>query len=1188
MSNITPHQRKALNYNEHISLTANAGSGKTFVLSKRFVEIAINENVSLRNIVAITFTEKAASELYRKVSDEISQRLNKSKSINEKRKLERIRQQLVSANISTIHSFCISILKEYPIESNIDSNFTPIEQNAADELVQLCIEEVIKKNLEDEFKKDEIRYIIRTFSSKSILTTILSVMINKRKNILKCSSMIYSKSIQEISEYFFSEFKVHLARILEKNKNIVSENISVINDAVLIKSPNNSIAIEIKTLIKKFIFSTKIEDTLNIINIIKDKLLTKSLEIRKQGYLKNDREIYSDSIKFVEKYFSEINDFVIEEDHLEVEYELAKLGKVLVGLFDEVLKLYTEKKLKNGYLDFEDILLNTQKVLTNTKVSKQLTEKYKYIMVDEYQDTNEIQYEIFMPILDNLKKGNLFVVGDEKQSIYMFRDAELEVFNKTKIDITQISGESNLLTLPDSFRMAPGVCLFVNYIFKKLFNDPDIIFNEVNYSDLVCGKDESVEGGIEIILANSDCEDNTEAELIAKRIIKLRNDLSDNLEFGEIAVLCRKRKSFEELERIFDKYKIPYNILGGKGFYQRQIIFDVFNYLSFLFNPNNDTALISLLRSPFFSVSDAEIFGLSLEKKENYWGNLRLLASQNTKFDKIYNRLKENLSLSNQFDITSLLRKIIDESGFIAVLSSKPDCDQQIANLEKLINISLSFNTSGHKTLYDFITFLDNAINSSEDESQASVFNSENSVKIMTLHQAKGMEYKVVFLYSCHDYTQRDIVKTKSLSINKELGILTTVPIKNNYFEDYKAAPIVALHNYIMRRKNIAEIKRLFYVGVTRAKNYLFISGLNRNSKYHPESFMNLLFEGLNIDILGDKFIIEDELMFLKSNSSNYFNEKKLLKIEIPVIHSINGSLPIEENNIFETEREKKVKVKQINDIEQDEIFNATRFAIYNQCPVKYLLTYELGYLKLFRNLRVGHSSDFSSQLNEHSYLDLNKKEDKELFNFADIKGKIIHQILEREVKLEKVEEEVEKIILNEVEYISLNNNAIEYLKKDIINHLRNFCSSDIYKVLLSYKNYQNGFEIYSKENDYYLHGIINKIVFLEDRIIIIDYKTDNVLLNEIEKRSAEYEKQTFFYGLLVKKLYPNYNNIESWLVFTKCFTAVRRRIEIEKIEYIRNEIKITINKIRSENFTKNLNHCKNCHYYENNNCMVE
>ena len=139
---LTRHQAAALNYKNHISLTANAGSGKTFVLSRRYLEIALNENISLRNIAAITFTDKAAGELYRKITSEVEKRLSFNPDETLRKKLESIRRQLVSANISTIHSFCIDILREYPVEASIDANFRSIDESLSNELVELSVEEL--------------------------------------------------------------------------------------------------------------------------------------------------------------------------------------------------------------------------------------------------------------------------------------------------------------------------------------------------------------------------------------------------------------------------------------------------------------------------------------------------------------------------------------------------------------------------------------------------------------------------------------------------------------------------------------------------------------------------------------------------------------------------------------------------------------------------------------------------------------------------------------------------------------------------------------------------------------------------------------------------------------------------------------------------------------------------------------
>src|SRR5690606_13494611 len=192
------------------SLTANAGSGKTFVLSKRYLEIALNENVSLRNIAAITFTDKAAGELYKKIvmqaDEKIAAALESGASPQLIQKLENIRRQLVSANISTIHSFCIDILREFPVEANIDAGFIPIDEQISNELIEMSIDEIIRKSLVDENDSNELKYLIRIFASKNSFAVQLLSLIKNRKNISALESKIYNKTEKETAEFFYDAF----------------------------------------------------------------------------------------------------------------------------------------------------------------------------------------------------------------------------------------------------------------------------------------------------------------------------------------------------------------------------------------------------------------------------------------------------------------------------------------------------------------------------------------------------------------------------------------------------------------------------------------------------------------------------------------------------------------------------------------------------------------------------------------------------------------------------------------------------------------------------------------------------------------------------------------------------------------------------------------------------------------------
>ncbi|HEX2868903.1 MAG TPA: UvrD-helicase domain-containing protein [Ignavibacteriales bacterium] len=1193
MAGITPHQKAALNYKEHISLTANAGSGKTFVLSRRYVEIALKENVSLRNIVAITFTDKAAGELYRKISEEVQRRYEASEDPQEKKIIERIRRQLVSANISTIHSFCIDILREFPLEAELDANFTPIDQNLSDELLDLSVEETIKHYIQDEELSGRLKYLIRIFASKNILKSVLSSLIQKRKNILRLAKDLYTQSEEDIARFFTESFEKFVLHFIESQRETLRRDIERINEAVIHYKPDNTLALEMKSLLQEFAEPRDFKHLLFTLHAMRRKLVTGSSTLRKQGYLNKEREVLSPEIKRVEEYFSDMSGFELAEDHAEVELELARFGRNLIEIFQSAVETYDEKKRQGGYLDFEDILIFTQNILSKEDVCRALREKFQYVMIDEYQDTNEVQYEIFMPILDYLRHGNLFIVGDEKQSIYMFRDAELKVFNRTKQDIQAVSGEKNLLNLPDSFRMAPAICLFTNYIFRTLFHNPKSEFNEVNYSDLVCAKDEATPGSVEIILAAKGDELNTEAELVARKIAGLtrpEDGISEAIRFDEIAVLCRKRKSFEELERVFNRYHIPFTIVGGTGFYQKQLVSDVYNYLSFLLNRENDAALISILRSPFFSLSDVEIYEISLKKKYCFWDSLISYAMESAKIEEIASILKSNLVLVHQFDLTSLLRKIVRESSYLTVLSSKPNGLQEIANLEKLIQISHNFSASGYKTLYDFINYLSDAIINVDDEGQASVAVESACVKVMTLHQAKGLEYKAVFLYACHEYTQQDTVKAKSVIINKDLGLLTSVPLKGNFFEDYRQAPVVALHNFITRKKNLAEVKRLLYVGVTRAKNYLYISATHKDFKFNSESFMSLILEGLKVSLPREEDIeITFHQNFLKSLEDGFTNEEKLISLRIPVLSAIEGVGPVEMAGEETSLTQKILKVDPIADMQEEETISATKIAVYTQCPMKYYLTYELGYSKLLKTFQ-RDLTHFDFKAEDETSAGETSKDVASRPSFADVKGKIMHRLLEIEIMPGGgYEASLEEMIKSELHFIDATEANILSIRNSILEDMDLYLSSKTAREIRSYKNFKNEFEILVREKDFYLYGIVDKLIIEDKKAIVVDFKSDSVSEKEIASRKEHYFPQLKFYAYLIHRLYPHTEEVEIRLIFLKHPDyEVKQIMKKEDIEVTGIELYSVIDKIRRMEFNKNLKHCNYCYYSVDNRCIMQ
>ena len=1189
MKGLTPHQSKALDIQHSISLSANAGSGKTSVLSKRYLQIAVGGNIPIQKIAAITFTDKAAGELYKRISEEIDSLIKAAKEMKSVNKLEKIRRQLVSANISTIHSFCINILREYPVEVELDANFTPIDQNLSRELLELLIEETLRERLEKE-SSSEVKYLIRLFDSKNNLTNQILKLIDNRKIVFKLEEEIYDKATDDIAEYFRKSFNDYFRIIYLPQVETLKRDLNKINSEVIRDNSGNEVGKIVKDLIERLNNTNDIEGIIELTTELVNQIFTKSLTLKKGGYFKNElRKGFEEEILSVEKIISNLSLISINEESEQTEWQLALTGKYLLNLFEDTLHLYDQKKKESGFIDYEDILIKTKKLLQLPTVTEYLTEKFSYIMVDEYQDTNELQYDIFMPILDYLRKGNLFIVGDEKQSIYRFRDAELEVFNKTNKDISNSNGKKYLLTLPDSFRMDAAICLFANMLFRNLFNKPNELFNEVEHTDIICAKKDVQPGSVSIILAEKDSKF-SEAQLVTFQIIKLVNDNNSDIDWQDVGVLVRKRSWFRELEKEFTRVKIPYRIVGGRGFFQRQSIYDIYNYFSFLLDIHNDAALVGILRSPFFTLSDAEIFEISLKPGLSYWDKLNAMGNDANKYSDTRKKLRENIELAGKMDFNSILRKILEESDFISVLASRQDGEQELANIDKLLKITNTFSNQGFKTLYDYVSFLKDAINKFEEEAQAELTNNSNAVNLLTLHQAKGLEFQVVFLYKCDESSRNEITKSKSINVDKTFGLLTKVPVGGNYFSDYKSAPVVTIRDYIEERKNLAEVKRLFYVGITRAKNHLFLSATaDKDENYHPTSFMGLLYEGLKLSVVLDEIILEDDLTFLVYENNEYRNEKGHLKVKIPVYRKIKL---IEEEIKEQTDKidKKNLLLTKVEDKSEGEIISATKVSTYSQCPLKYKFIYKYGYAELYSEFKNLPNNKIINQNNlDYSPDDRNIDESSEQQVIrADVKGALIHKALQEGIDEKSIEVFLKKEITTSYSNIfDTENKKISFIN-DTSQILKNFYNSKEFANLKKFFEYQNEFEIYIREKDHFLYGIIDKLIIDKTKAIIIDYKTDDIGKSEIKERVNLYINQLNFYIYIVSKLYKNFSEFEARIIFLKYpddpFRVGCFKDDLVKIE---KEINSKIKGILEEDFSQNLSHCVKCNFSINARCII-
>lgn len=1184
---LTPHQMKAVMLDDHLALTANAGSGKTFVLSKKYLEAAIKLDGKVTSIAAITFTEKAASELYQKISKLIEEEIEKSDDKERIRILEKIRRNLVSSYISTIHSFCIDILREFPVEAGIDANFIPIDQSVANELLELSVEETINEAFLIPELSDVVKNLIRYFNRKSVLQREIISLIEDRKNVLKLKDDIYSKSDEEIIGHFKKYFQETFNEIWNYYEKDLLSAVKKINKIVIERNSKTEFSLPIKISIEEY---ESEKNPIKLINSLENLILTKSRTVRKQKYLEKDlgELVYKEVFK-VERILDELKIFVGAEN--EDKYsELVSLGRNLLLLFEKSLELYEAKKKEQAYIDFEDILIYTKELLKNSDVQSYLSKKFKYLMVDEFQDTNEVQYEIFLPIIDYLKSGKLFIVGDEKQSIYKFRDAEIEIFDRTKSDIVREKDKSHIMELPDSFRMNDEICLFTNRVFNNLLSENLPLFGELKNVPIVCAKPEKKpDGEVGFLISVPEEDEMTQAELVANKIIQLVSN--NEYQFGEITILVRKRKTFDELENIFTRKNIPYSIVGGRGFYQRQVISDIYNYLAFLLNQDNDAALVGILRSPFFTVPDTKLFEISLLPGKSFYDKLKNV-SDNDYLIKVKKIIEKHIELSPSLQLTQLINKIYSETNYLAIIKNRIDGQQELANIQKLISLSRNFDGKGYRNLYDFVSFLGDSITGEADEPQAAVSSFQNAVQMMTVHQAKGLEFPVVFIYKADEYGQSVSIKSKSVFVNKQVGLLAKIQDKSNPTGDYLQLPITVLNDFVEKKKNLAEIKRLLYVAVTRAKEKLYISAELKNEKEpHKESFIYLLREALQSDF-KENFTVEDNLDYLFLSGDKFINKTKKLKIEIPVIHH----LEVDDVHLRfdETHKEKKYLLNKYPEKEKSQIISATKVSIYAQCPLKYHLTYNLGFAllnKILPNWKSSKPKPIEFQFDEETLSEkiVEREEDIHIAYKSDsIKSEKIGELIHKVLQLELNEEKSIEFLKNQLKVILANKKELEETLSSVNELLINFRNSKIFAMISQYKNYRNEFEIYLKEDSYFLHGIVDKIIFANDKILIIDYKTDEIDEDKASSRFREYSYQLKFYLYISSYLFKNYDTFEARLIFLRKpdldFTI---KYTSENVKELKKEISELIEVIVLCNFPKNLMHCDLCQFSTNEKCVV-
>ncbi len=520
--NATREQLLAMASDRHCIVSASAGSGKTSVLVQRYVRLLL-KGVDARHIVAITFTRKAAAEMLARAAEAVEIRLGIEGSPAEMRKLKEIRERLTSARISTIHSFCGRLLREFPIEADVHPNFVEQSENDAIQMRRNAVEETLIEFLSNDESKAETEQLILGLGRQTLHTYLEFILVNREK--LEMLRRFFAQSDEQCLQNAEAAAIEIIKPMLRRFADATSAILEGINACKCTKKQSADLSEartnfnRIKDLLCGGTAREELGEILQLISAATLPVFTKKGVLQKYWAGVCD----TSALQFapvVTEGFAFADSISKAASRRDLDAEMIRLGRLIFNIAAATAADIEEKKRKSGELDFDDLQIKCLALLENETVCKKIRRKLKYLMLDEFQDTNELQYRIAKRIVSALgstgdanDSPNIYVVGDAKQSIYGFRGADARIFDEAKRDIVSanIYAERNGRLLPfsadsdsasiemsererygdvritASFRLSPAIAAFVNKVCSKIM-PPETQGYEVGYDAMVCAR----------------------------------------------------------------------------------------------------------------------------------------------------------------------------------------------------------------------------------------------------------------------------------------------------------------------------------------------------------------------------------------------------------------------------------------------------------------------------------------------------------------------------------------------------------------------------------------------------------------------------------------------------------------------------------------------------------------------------
>lgn len=1168
----TPEQIEAIySYGNNILVSASAGSGKTFVMVERIID-KILRGITVDRLFISTFTVKAAGELKERLEKKISQALQKATDNDLKTYLNEQLLALQTADIGTMDAFTQKLVNQYGYTLGISPTFRIMTDKSEQDLVKNDVFADLFADYMTGQNQDSFRKLVRNFSGNRKDSSAFRGIVYKIYDF----SQATDNPKKWLAEVFLKGARTYtdFSAIPDQE---VNDFLSCLHDTANHLQDVTDLE-DYKQVTAKGTPTANYKKHLNMIEHLHEWAMHFETLYGRDGLgrlaadvadlIPSGPAVTVAGVKY--PVFKTLQGRLTGLKHLETIFkyqsESLPLLELLQAFMQDFSEQYLQAKIQENAFEFSDIAHFAIQILEeNPDIRELYQDKYHEVMVDEYQDNNHTQ-ERMLELLSN--GHNRFMVGDIKQSIYRFRQADPQIFNQKFKDFQEHPEHGKLILLKENFRSQSEVLDATNSVFTHLMDESvgEILYDGMH--QLVAGspaqKEAHPENKTQVLIYDTDDSSElasspeeeqinpNEVKLVAKEIIRLHNE--EGVAFEDITLLVSSRTRNDGILQTFEHYGIPLVTDGGEQNYLKSVeVMVMLDTLRALDNPLNDYALVALMRSPMFSFNEDDLARLALQTNEdetraNLYQKLEhALDNQGQHAELVRPALRQKLKVfmtcfskwrdfAKWHSLYDLIWKIYNERFYYDYVGNLPRAEQRQANLYALALRANNFEKTGFKGLSRFIRMIDRVLESENDLADVEVALPKHAVNLMTIHKSKGLEFKYVFILNIDKkFSIQDMMSPLILSRQNGAGIKYLADMREELDTDVFPTVKVSmdtlpyqLNKRELRLATLSEQMRLFYVAMTRAEKKLYLVGKASSEK------------------LVDKYSGKSENNHLPVAEREAF---MTFQDWMLAIHEAYKNLPFKvefvtdedltEEKIGQIEVKSAIKPDDLSNNRQSEnIAEALdRLEAVEELNAKYQSAINLPSLrtpsqvkKLYEPVMDTDGVDVMAKTDHvkpsFALPDFSKKAKVE----ATAIGSAMHELMQRislsqKVTLEDISTALAQVSAeDEVKARIRLENILDFFENSTLGQLIQQNTDKIYREA-PFAMLKEDPE--SKEK-FVVRGIVDAYLLLENRLVLLDYKTDKYTNSEEIK--DRYQGQMALYAEALSKSY-HIDQVDKYLV---------------------------------------------------------